>query len=146
MQGFYNKISDIYIDINAPFHLVSLKKDRVKMGVIERTAPANGDDVIIEKKPSPKPERPKKHAVVMSHDTSMPIPCAVCILREVFQKSVGESHSLLIHAAATGKATVMISTKEIAQEKAEHGNAAAFGKGILCNPLVSKIGFRAEPL
>lgn len=116
------------------------------MGVIERTAPAKGDDVIIEKKPSPKPERPKKHAVVMSHDSRVPIPCAACILREVFQKSVGESHGLLIQAAATGKATVIVTTKEIALAKAEHGNAAVFGKGILCNPLVSKIGFRAEPL
>lgn len=114
------------------------------MGVIEKIKPSG--DGAIQLDEDPKVKKPDKFQVVMTHDGIIPIPCAACILKEVFNKSRFRAYSHIFESISKGKSSIMVGTQEVAEHKEGEANMHAFDKSIVCNRRALEVRFFLEPI
>lgn len=77
-------------------------------------------------------KEPKKWRVVLENRAGLIAPCIGCALREAFKLSSDKAESITLASAERGEADVMVSTQDVAIQKAEDGNQVLDTKGRTC--------------
>ena len=102
------------------------------------------------KQGKPKTRRKLEHApqyqVIMQQEglSRAVIPCSVCILQAVFNKSSLEASRHITALVEKGKEAIYVSSKEIAESKAEQANEARDVRAKECTRSARRLSFVVE--
>ncbi len=94
-----------------------------------------------------KPKPPRKGEVLLHNQSNIPIPCAICVLKEVFRMSHGEAATKVQQASPHGVVRVFESSIEVCEQKAHDANFAASRRrfSFPCGILVLGVFFESRP-
>lgn len=79
-----------------------------------------GGQALLDTRTRTRLKRPSMYAVLLHNDDYTPRMFVVALLVQVFHKSEGEAHTVMMHAHKTGRAVAGVYTREIAETKASH--------------------------
>jgi ATP-dependent Clp protease adapter protein ClpS len=95
--------------------------------------------------PVQKPKKRPNYTVVMTQPVGLYVPCASCLLREVFRHSAERANNHVENARQKGAEPVFESSKDVAEQKAKDANAVALVKASTCFAHMLSVIFTCEP-